>query len=182
MTAHAEKSIAGPNQYFRFTRRATHVPGNLPMKSKLTRLFLAALCCAAVSCTNPYLAQMEAVDAAYRDGRISRTEYNRQMGSLNARSDAWAAQNSANAALGAAAIGAAAQIGGALIQAEATEDVAHAVNNSHRGGNRSSGGSHGKSSSKGKSKPQQKPQQQQQPQARPGGGGGGPPQGKRPPQ
>lgn len=147
------------------------------MKTKLTRSFLAALCCAVVSCTNPYLAQMDAVDAAYREGRISRSEYNQQMGSLSARSDAWAAQNSANAALGAAAIGAAGTIGGALIQAEATEDLAHSVNNSHRGGGHSNSrsGGHGKPSSKGKSKPQQKPQQQQQ--QRPAGG----PQGNRPP-
>lgn len=136
------------------------------MKSSITRSIIASLCCTLVACVNPYLAQMDQLDADYRAGRISKTEYYRQSESLRNRSDAWAAQNSANAALGAAAIGAAATVGGALIQAEATEDVAHAVNNSNRGGGTKKGGGGGPSK-KGGGATKKKPQ----------GGGGGPPAG-----
>lgn len=154
------------------------------MKSKLHRSILALLSCLVVSCVNPYLAQMDALDADYRAGLISREEYYRRSESLSARSDAWAAQNSANVALGAAAIGAAATVGGAYIQAEATEDVAHAINNKNSHGHSSHGKKSGgsKPQSKGKSKPKQQPQAQPQPSGNrppPGGGGGTPP--KRPP-
>ena len=152
------------------------------MKSKLTRSVIASLCCLLVACVNPYLAQMDRVEADYRAGRISRSEYNREMSSLDARSNAWSAQNSANVAMGATAIGAAAIVGGALIQAEANEDVAHAIHQSNRGGSRSGGsksGSRGggsgpsKKSAPAKSKPQKG--------GGPPGGGAGGPGGKRPP-
>ena len=124
---------------------------NLPiMKSKLLRSFTASLCCLLVGCANPYLAQMDALEADYRAGRVSRSEYNREMESLRIRSNQWNAQNSANAALGASAISAAAIVGGALIQAEATEDLAHAV--SHKGGGSKGGGSKGGGSKGGGSK------------------------------
>ncbi len=156
------------------------------MKSKSLRSLLAALCCALVACVNPYLAQMDQLDADYRAGLISRTEYNRRVNSLNARSDAWAAQNSANAALGAAAIVGAAHVGSALIRAEATEDLAHSVNQNNRSrGGQSSGNKSApkKSSSKGKSKPNPPSQGGGSPPAgsgSPPAGGGGPPSGNRP--
>jgi hypothetical protein len=134
----------------------------LIMKPRIARSFVASLCCALVACVNPYLAQMDQLDADYQSGRISRTEYNRRLESLNARSDAWAAQNSANAALGVAAIGAAAEVGGALIQAEATEDLAHAVGSRNRGG--------GAPAKKGGGAPSKKGGTKKKPQ---GGGGGG---------
>lgn len=137
------------------------------MKSSITRSVIASLCCTLVACTNPYLAQMDALDADYRAGRISRDEYYRQSESLRNRSDAWAAQNSANAALGAAAIGAAATVGGALIQAEATEDLAHAVGSNNRGGGSKKGGGGGPSKKGGSTK--------KKPQGGGGGGGGNPP-------
>jgi hypothetical protein len=67
----------------------------ITMKSSLAAAALALL----VGCQNPYLAQMNAVDAAYARGDISRSEYNTRMGGLQAQSDAWASQNAANAAL-----------------------------------------------------------------------------------
>ena len=96
---------------------------------------------------------MDAVEADYQAGRISESEYNREMGSLQTRSDALSAQNSANAQIGASLIGAAGIIGGSLIQAEAIEDHAHAVSgHGGRGGSpKGKGGSKGKPS--GKSKP-----------------------------
>lgn len=123
------------------------------MKSKVTRSIIATLCIALVGCANPYLAQMDAVEADYQAGRISESEYNREMGSLQTRSDALSAQNSANAQIGASLIGAAGIIGGSLIQAEAIEDHAHAVSgHGGRGGSpKGKGGSKGKPS--GKSKP-----------------------------
>jgi hypothetical protein len=121
------------------------------MKSKLARSFVVSLACLLVGCANPYLAQMDSLEADYRAGRVSRSEYNREMESLRIRSNQWNAQNSANAALGASAISAAAIVGGALIQAEATEDLAHAVG-SHKGGGSKGGGSKGGGSKGGGSK------------------------------
>ncbi|MBX7208062.1 MAG: hypothetical protein K1X78_07120 [Verrucomicrobiaceae bacterium] len=141
------------------------------MKTSITRSLIASLCCTLVACTNPYLAQMDALDADYRAGRISQAEYNRQSESLRNRSDAWAAQNSANAALGAAAIGAAGTIGGALIEADATRHAAHTIADSNKrggggGGAKKGGGGGGGGGTKKK---------------KPSGGGGGPPGGGPPP-
>lgn len=158
------------------------------MKTKFVRPFLASLCCVLVACVNPYLAQMDRVEMDYRSGRISRAEYNREMDSLDARSNAWAAQNSANVAMGASAIAAAAIVGGALIEAEANEDVAHAINHNHRSSARSGdnrGGSPKKSAPTKSKKPQGgsgPPQGGGGPQGGgPPAGGAGGPGGKRPP-
>jgi hypothetical protein len=124
------------------------------MKSKLLRSFTVSLCCLLVGCANPYLAQMDALEADYRSGRVSRSEYNREMESLRIRSNQWNAQNSANAALGASAISAAAIVGGALIQAEAIEDLAHASKKGGGGGSKGGGSKGGGSKGGGgKSKP-----------------------------
>lgn len=145
------------------------------MIPKLKRSFIASLCCLLAACANPYLAQMDAVDADYRAGRISRSEHDREMESLRIRSNQWNAQNSANVALGASALSAAAIVGGALIEAEATEDVAHAINSrnkpqpSKKGGGGGGGGN--KKGGGGGKKP--KPPS--------GGGGGGEKPPKRPP-
>ena len=118
------------------------------MKQGMNRSLVAALllCALMVGCANPYLAQMDAVEADYQAGRISESEYNRKMDSLQARSDALSSQNSANAQIGSSLIGAAGIVGGSLIQAEAVEDHAHAV-----GGHNGSGGSKGKPNGKTKS-------------------------------
>ena len=146
------------------------------MMPSFFRSSLALLCCALVACVNPYLAQMDVLEADYRAGRISREEYYREMDSLTARSRAWSAQNQANVALGAAAIGAAATVGGALIEAEAHEDVAHAISSSHdhhhKGGDghsKKGGGGSKKGGSKKGDGDKPKPQ------------GDGPPQGSKPP-
>ena len=135
-----------------------------------SRVFALFLCALVVGCANPYLAQMNAVEADYQAGRISESEYNRKMGSLRTRSDALSSQNSANAQVGVSLIGAAGIVGGAMIQAEAVEDHAHAVGGrGDRGGStgnssgnsKPSGGS--KSRSKGGGTPGKKPQSPDEP-------------------
>lgn len=75
----------------------------------------AALCVAAMmaSCASPYQAQMGALNNAYQNGQISRSEYDREMTRLQV-SDAGYQQQNANTAtavaVGAAALGAAAII------------------------------------------------------------------------
>lgn len=143
------------------------------MISKFKRSIVASLCCLLVACANPYLAQMDALDADYRAGRISRSEYDREMESLRIRSNQWNAQNSANVALGASALSAAAIVGGALIQAEATEDVAHAISSRNKPQpSKKGGGGGGGGSKKGGGGGGKKPKP-------PSGGGEKPP--KRPP-
>ena len=145
------------------------------MKSKLARSIVIVLCCTLVACVNPYLAQMDNLDADYRAGLISRSEYDRQMRSLHVRSDAWSAQNSANVAMGATALSAAAVIGGALIEAEAHEDVAHAIN--QRNKTASKGKSHGGSGKKSGGGGSKKPETKGKPDEPQGGGGSKPPPG-----
>lgn len=132
------------------------------MKLTKTKKWIAALACVMLTaCQNPYLAQMQATEAAYLRGDITRSEYNTRMRGLQAQSQAWSQQNDANLRMAGMAVGAAAAIGSAAIIAESNEDIAHAIDNSN---NKSGGGSSGG----GDNKP-----------SGGGGGGGGKKKGRR---
>ena len=129
------------------------------MKLTKTKKWIAALACVMLTaCQNPYLAQMQATEAAYLRGDITRSEYNTRMRGLQAQSQAWSQQNDANLRMAGMAVGAAAAIGSAAIIAESNEDIAHAINNSNNNNKKGGGGGGGHSS--GGNKPS-------------GGGGGG---------
>lgn len=85
---------------------------------------VTALCIAALlgACASPYQAQMAAVDQAYRNGEISRSEYERRMTDLRI-ADAGQQQQNANTAT-AVAVGAAA-LGAAAIIANNNDDHHH---------------------------------------------------------